>query len=68
MTKSNSKRVAARAAPAWKADPRAASADSECEREHISVAGGPIGSSPSERISSQEAAWYVCVSGAPPGG
>jgi hypothetical protein len=67
MTKSNSKRVAARAAPAQKADPRAVSADSECER--MSVAGGPIGgASPTERISSKEAAWHVCVFGAPPGG
>jgi hypothetical protein len=69
MTKSNSKRVAARAVPARKAGPRAAGADSECEREQMSDAGGPIGgAAPTKRISSQEAAWHVCVSGAPPGG
>jgi hypothetical protein len=69
MTKSKSKRVAARAVPTRIADARAASAASECEREQMSVAGGPIGGAlPTKRISSQEAAWHVCVSGAPPGG
>jgi hypothetical protein len=66
MTKSNSKRVAGCAAPAREADPRAASAESECEQ--MSVAGGPgDGTSPTELILSKEAAWHVCVSGAPPG-
>jgi hypothetical protein len=69
MTKSNSKRVAARTAPARNSDSRAAGAGSECQREQTSVAGGPTGdASPTERISSQEAAWLVCISGAPPGG
>jgi hypothetical protein len=69
MTQCNSKRVADRTAPARNSDSRAASAGSECEREQTSVAGGPTGgASPAERISSQDAAWHVCVCNAPPGG